>query len=74
MKPLTLLCVFLIAYGIFVYGFLAVQRARVAVSGPLIPFDEDGERVFAPAVGTIALAGGVFLLVLSSARGGREVI
>ena len=68
MKPLTLLCVFLMAYGVFVCGFLAVQRAHATVGGPLIPFDEDGERVFAPALGTIALAGGAFLLVLSSAR------
>ena len=68
MKPLTLFCIFLVSYGVFICGFLAVQRAHAAVGGPLIPFDEDGERVLVPALGTISLAGGAFLLVLSSAR------
>lgn len=68
MKPLNLLCVFLISYGLFIYAFQAVQRVRISASGPLKPFDEDGERVFVPALGTICLCGGVFLLVLDSAR------
>ena len=68
MKPLTLLCLFLIAYGLFIWIFLTVQRESARVSGPLIPFDEDGERVFVPALGTVCLAGGAFLLVLSSSR------
>ena len=68
MKPLTLLCLFLVAYGVSVWIFLTIQRETARVSGPLIPFDEDGERVFVPALGTICLAGGVFLLVLDSAR------
>ena len=68
MKPLTLLCVFLISYGLFIYAFQAVQRVRAGTSGRLVPFDEDGERVFIPALGTICLGGGVFLLVLNSAR------
>ena len=68
MKPLTLLCLFLIAYGLFIWIFLTVQRESARISGPLIAFDEDGERVFVPALGTVCLAGGAFLLVLGSSR------
>ena len=68
MKPLTLFCVFLISYGLFIYAFQAIQRERARSSGRLIAFDEDGERVFVPAMGTLCLGGGVFLLVLSSTR------
>ena len=68
MKPLTLLCLFLVSYGLSIWVFLTIQRESAKVSGPLIPFDEDGERVFVPALGTICLAGGVFLLVLASTR------
>lgn len=68
MKPLTLFCIFLISYGLFIYAFQAVQRERARSNGPLIPFDEDGERVFVPALGTICLAGGAFILVLNSNR------
>ena len=66
MKPLTLLCVFLITYGLFIYAFQAVQHQRARASGALIPFDEDGERVLVPGLGTICLGAGVFLLVLGS--------
>ena len=68
MKPLTLFCVFLISYGLFIYAFQAIQSERVRMSGHLIAFDEDGERVFVPAMGTLCLGCGVFLLVLSSTR------
>ena len=68
MKLLTLVCIFLVAYGLSIYAFQAVQHERAKVNGPLKPFDEDGERVLVPALGTISLAGGVFLLVLSSTR------
>ncbi len=68
MKPLTLFCLFLVAYGLFIWIFLTIQRESARASGPLVPFDEDGERVFVPALGTICLAGGIFVLVLDSAR------
>ena len=68
MKPLTLLSLFLISYGLFIYGFQAIQRAHARAGGRLVAFDEDGERVFAPAMGTLSLGGGVFLLVLGSTR------
>ena len=68
MKPLTLLCVFLIAYGVFLYAFEAAEHVRASVSGRLVAFDEDGERVLVPGLGTVCLGGGIFLLVLSSAR------
>ena len=70
MKPITLLCVFLISYGLFIYVFQAVQHQRATASGALVPFDEDGERVLVPGLGTVCLGAGVFLLVLSSARKG----
>ncbi len=66
MKPLTLLCVFLISYGLFIYAFQAVLHQRAKISGALVPFDEDGERVLVPGLGTVCLGAGVFLLVLSS--------
>ncbi len=68
MKPLTLFCVFLISYGLSIYAFQAVQHQRAMAHGALIPFDEDGERVLVPGLGTVCLGAGVFLLVLSSAR------
>ena len=68
MKPLTLFCVFLIAYGLFIYAFQAVEHARASANGHLVAFDEDGERVLVPGLGTVCLGGGIFLLVLSSTR------
>ena len=68
MKPLTLFCVFLIAYGVFIYAFEAAEHVRASTGGHLIAFDEDGERVLAPGLGTVCLGGGLFLLVLGSTR------
>ena len=68
MKPLSLVCVFLISYGAFILAIQGIEHLRVSASGRLKPFDEDGERVFVPGLGTICLGGGIFLLVLSSSR------
>ena len=68
MKPLTLLCIFLIAYGASILVFQAVQHVRVSARGRMKAFDEDGERVFVPGLGTVCLGGGIFLLVLTSGR------
>ncbi len=68
MKPLTLLCIFLVSYGLFIYVFQAVEHQRASAGGRLIPFDEDGERVLLPGLGTVCVGGGVFLLVLGSTR------
>ncbi len=68
MKPLTLLCIFLVSYGAFIFAFQGFLHARASATGHLKPFDEDGERVFVPGLGTVCLGGGVFLLVLTSGR------
>ena len=68
MRTRVLYCTFLIAYGLFILLILGTQHFLAAAHGQLIPFDEDGERVYAPALGSLSLGIGVFWLVLGSTR------
>ena len=68
MRTRILCCTFLIVYGLFILAILGTQHLTAVVTGHLVPFDEDGERVYAPALGTISLCVGLFWLVLGSGR------
>ena len=65
MKSRILLGKVLIGVGLLVLVTLAALHLYAASRGNLKPFDEDGERVFVPFMGTVCLGTGLFLLALS---------
>lgn len=65
MKSRILLGKVLVGVGLLILVALVSLRLYAASHGNLKPFDEDGERVFVPFLGTICLGSGVFLLALS---------
>lgn len=58
----------LISVGLLILVIQSALHVHARVQGKLRPFDEDGERVLVPFVGTMCLGGGIFLLVLTSGR------
>ena len=65
MKRRILVGKILIAFGLLILVGLAVAHFHAAAHHQLHPFDEDGEPVFVPFIGTISLGVGLFLLALS---------
>lgn len=61
----TLLSKILIGVGLLILVVQGVLHVYAASHGALRPFDEDGERVFVPFVGTVCLGAGIFLMALS---------
>ena len=56
------------ALGLSILVWQSFEHVRAARRGPLIPFDDDGEHVGLPFLGVMSLAGGMFVLVLTSGR------
>ena len=65
MKRRILLGKILITVGLLILVGLVVAHLYGAVHHQIHPFDEDGEPVFIPFLGTILLGTGIFLLALS---------
>ena len=61
-------CLTAIALGLSILVWQSVEHVRAARRGPLVAFDDDGEHVGIPLLGVMSLAGGMFLLVLTSGR------
>ena len=62
------LCLAAIAAGLSILAWQSAEHVLAARRGALVPFDEDGERVGLPFLGVTCLAGGMFVLVLTSGR------
>ena len=55
----------LIALGLLILAGLAIAHVYAASHHQIRPFDEDGEPVFIPFLGTVSLGIGLFMLALS---------
>ena len=69
MKRRNLLGKTLVAAGLIILFGLLAAHWYTAAHHRIHPFDEDGEPVFIPFLGTILLGSGLFVLALS---GGKE--
>ena len=62
----------LIGVGLAILMVQGALHLYTASQGKLRAFDEDGERVVVPFIGTICTTGGLFLLALSGGGSGRK--
>lgn len=58
----------LIGVGLLILMLLAVAHVHAARQGTLRSFDDGGWRVLLPFVGTVCVAGGVFIIALGGGR------
>lgn len=72
MKPQVLIGIILIIVGVLIFAYQGItytRRTRVAKIGPVEVTGEKRETLpISPAIGTLATAGGIFLVVLGSRK------